>query len=137
MIHKKGFEMSFTLSSALAIGAGATLGAWFRWFFAVLLNQYFPPMPLGTLLVNVIGGLLAGIVLALLTFGWFESQTLRLFVTTGFLGGLTTFSTFTSESLNLVQKHEYLWAIVHTSTHIVGALVFAAIGYALVHYFRT
>lgn len=129
--------MSFTLTSALAIGAGATLGAWFRWFFAMLLNHLLPTLPLGTLLVNVMGGLFAGIVLGLLALGWFESQTVKLFVTTGFLGGFTTFSTFTSESLMLVQKQDYLSAILHTSTHVIAALLFAAAGYALVEYFRT
>lgn len=129
--------MNVTLTSALAIGAGATLGAWFRWFFAMLLNYFLPTLPLGTLLVNMLGGLLAGIALALLAAGWFESQTLRLFITTGFLGGLTTFSTFTSESLTLLQKQEYVWAIVHTSSHVLGALLCAALGYVAVQYLRS
>jgi len=128
--------MSFTLTSMLAIGAGAALGAWIRWFFAMLLNQLLPTLPLGTLLVNMVGGLFAGGVLALLAMSWFESDTFKLFLTTGFMGGLTTFSTFTTESLSLFQKQEYMWAILHTSSHVLGALACAVAGYALVQYMR-
>ena len=58
------------------------------------------------------------------------------FLTTGFLGGLTTFSAFTGESLALLQKHEYGWAALHASSHMVGALLMAAVGFALVQYFK-
>jgi CrcB protein len=127
--------MNIPLLSLLAISAGAAIGACCRWFFSLMLNHYLPNLPLGTLFVNVLGGLFAGIVLALVGFGWFESQHLRLFVTTGLLGGLTTFSTFTIESLTLFHKHEYFWAILHTSSHVVTALLFAAVGYAMIQHF--
>lgn len=128
--------MNITLTSALAVGAGAAIGAWCRWFFAMLLNHILPGIPLGTLLVNMLGGFLAGAVLALLASGWFSATELRLFITTGFLGGLTTFSTFTTESLQHFHKQDYGWLILHTSSHVIGALLFAVLGYAFVQFIR-
>lgn len=127
--------MNFTWTYALAVGSGAALGACCRWILAVMLNHQFPSLPPGTFLVNVLGGLLAGFVLALLGQGWLEDQHLRLFITTGFLGGLTTFSTFTSESLALLHKHDYFWLFIHTSSHVLTALVFAFVGHMMMQYF--
>jgi len=78
--------MNIGLNAILAISAGASIGATIRWLFATGFNHVFPQLPLGTLIVNMIGGLLAGLTLALLSAGWFESVTMRLFVTTGFMG---------------------------------------------------
>ena len=115
----------------MAVCAGASIGASFRWFFAMGFNHVFPQLPLGTLIVNMLGGLLAGLMIAFLSFGWFESTELKLFVTTGLMGGLTTFSTFTTESLQLLHKQDYLWFGLHTASHVLGALLCAMIGYAI------
>lgn len=124
------------MSNALAIALGATLGAWARWLLGILFNQLLPNLPLGTLAANLIGGLLMGMTLAFVGLGKLDNNCLRLLITTGFLGGLTTFSAFTGESLNLLQKQEYFWAAIHTSSHVVGALLMAAIGYAVVQNFK-
>lgn len=121
---------------ALAVGAGAAIGAWVRWGLGLIFNTLLPNLPLGTLIANLSGGLMMGIALGLIGLGTIEHPNLRLLITTGFLGGLTTFSAFTGESLLLLQKQEYIWAVVHTSSHVFGALLMAAIGYTAVHYLR-
>ncbi len=114
-------------SQAAAVAAGAAAGALLRWRAGGWLNSAWAGFPLGTLLVNLVGGLLVGIALA-----WFErspDELLRLLLVTGFLGGLTTFSAFSVESLLLVQRGQGLLALGHTLAHVAGALGCAAIGY--------
>lgn len=114
---------------ALAVALGAALGALLRWRAGLWLNAMWTGFPLGTLLVNAVGGLLIGSALA-----WFEQspdELLRLLLVTGFLGGLTTFSAFSVESLLLLQRGEWLLAAGHTLAHVLGALVCAAAGFAL------
>lgn len=114
---------------ALAVALGAALGALLRWRAGLWLNAMWTGFPLGTLLVNAVGGLLIGSALA-----WFEQspdELLRLLLVTGFLGGLTTFSAFSVESLLLLQHGEWLLAAGHTLAHVLGALVCAAAGFAL------
>ncbi|NOT15468.1 MAG: fluoride efflux transporter CrcB [Methylotenera sp.] len=126
--------LNFTNAAWIALGA--TLGAWARWGLGLVMNAILPNLPLGTLLANLSGGLLMGIALGLMSAGHLESQGLKLLITTGFLGGLTTFSAFTGESLLLLQKHAYSWAAIHISSHVFGALLMAAIGFALVQYIK-
>jgi CrcB protein len=113
----------------LAISLGAALGALARWGAALWLNAAWRGFPLGTLLVNCVGGVLIGA--ALVVFSGEHDETLRLFAVTGFLGGLTTFSAFSGESLGLLQRGEWAMALLHTSAHVVGALACAALGFAL------
>jgi len=123
-------------SNLIAIGSGAALGAWCRWGLGLVFNAIAPSFPLGTLLANLCGGLLMGAVIGLIGFGSLDSPSLRLFITTGFLGGLTTFSAFTGESLSLLHKHEYIMATLHTCSHVFGALLMAALGLLVVEYFK-
>lgn len=109
-----------------AVGAGAALGAWVRWGLGIALNVNL--IPLGTLIVNLVGGFLMGIALAYFVETPSHNE-LRLFLTTGFLGGLTTFSTFSGEAVTLLHKQEYLWASVHVLSHVLGSLVMAALGF--------
>ena len=114
-------------SQMAAVAAGAAVGALLRWRAGLWLNTAWAGFPLGTLLVNLAGGLLVGIALA-----WFErspDELLRLLLVTGFLGGLTTFSAFSVESLLLVQRGQALLAVGHTLAHVVGAFGCAAVGY--------
>jgi len=123
-------------TNTFAVGAGAALGAWCRWGVGVAFNAILPNFPLGTLLANLGGGLLMGAAIGLIGLGSLDNPSMRLFITTGFLGGLTTFSAFTGESLSLLYKQEYFLAAVHACTHVFGALLMAAIGLALVQYFK-
>jgi fluoride exporter len=115
-------------SQVLAVAIGAALGAIARWLAGLWLNHQWAGFPLGTLLVNCIGGLLIGMALA-----WFErtpDEMLRLLLVTGFLGGLTTFSSFSAESLILLQRGAYAMAMLHSSAHLFGSLICAALGFA-------
>ncbi|MDR0933657.1 MAG: fluoride efflux transporter CrcB [Burkholderiaceae bacterium] len=114
----------------LAVGLGAALGAWLRWGFGVMLNAVHSYLPLGTVLANWLGGFLIGIAVAFFNYTTVLNPAWRLFVITGFLGGLTTFSTFSSESFAMLQHGEYLWALGHTVLHLVGSILFCAAGFA-------
>ena len=118
----------------LAVGGGAALGAWLRWGLGIALNASI--LPLGTLIANLGGGLLMGMALA-----YFAStsaqDTTRLLVMTGFLGGLTTFSAFSAEAFNFLQKQQYAWAAAHIGSHVVGSLLMTALGFMLVNYLRS
>ena len=80
-------------SGFIAVGGGAAVGAWLRWGLGMALNPLFPTLPLGTLAANLIGGLMIGFAMELLTRHAVLPPEVRLLVVTGFLGGLTTFST--------------------------------------------
>ena len=84
-----------------SVGLGAAIGAWLRWLLSLGLNTVFPLLPLGTLVANMVGGYLMGLAMGIIALGGMVSPELRLLVITGFLGGLTTFSTFSAESVNL------------------------------------
>lgn len=112
----------------LAVGVGAALGAWLRWWLSVLLNTVAPNLPLGTLIANLIGGFLIG--LAVEYFGQQGSipLELRLFVITGFLGGLTTFSSFSAEAVDLMMRAQYAWATALICSHLVGSILMTVLG---------
>jgi CrcB protein len=115
----------------VAIGVGGALGCWLRWGLGVLLNPVFPTLPLGTLAANLAGGLLMGCVMGLFDHFQTLSPALRLFVFTGFLGGLTTFSTFSAESATLLLRQQYLWFSGHVAVHVIGSLAMTVLGIAL------
>jgi fluoride exporter len=117
----------------LAVGAGAALGAWIRWGLGMALNASI--LPLGTLVANLSGGLLMGVALAYFVATPTQNE-LRLFVMTGFLGGLTTFSAFSAEAFNLLHKQEYAWASAHVLSHVLGSLLMTAVGFWLVNALR-
>jgi CrcB protein len=122
-------RMAGLATQALAVAAGAAVGALARWGAALWLNARLAAFPLGTVAVNIAGGLLVGIALA-----WFErrpDELLRLLLVTGFLGGLTTFSAFSAESLTLLQRGAWGLAVGHTLVHVLGALAAAALGHAI------
>ncbi len=116
----------------LAVGIGAALGAVLRWLLGLLLNSILPAMPLGTLAANLLGALLMGVAMAMLA--QFEALPVawRLALTTGFLGGLTTFSTFSAETASLLLREQYAWAATVIGAHLVGSLAMTLGAFALV-----
>jgi fluoride exporter len=117
--------------SLLVIGIGATLGAWLRWGLGVWLNPVFPTVPLGTLSANLLGGFIIGLMMSGADpFGL--SPATRLLITTGFLGALTTFSTFSAETVSLLLRAQYAWAATLVGAHLAGSLLLTGAGVLLV-----
>jgi CrcB protein len=111
------------------VALGAALGALLRWTAGLWLNARWQGFPLGTLFVNAVGGLLIGMALV-----WLESrpnEMLRLFALVGVLGGFTTFSAFSAESLVLLQRNQFALALLHVAAHVLGSLVCAMLGFAV------
>jgi CrcB protein len=119
-------------SGLLAVGGGAAAGAWLRWGLGAMLNPVFPTLPLGTLAANLVGGLLMGTAMELMTRHAVMSPEVRLVVTTGFLGGLTTFSAFSAEVVTLLMRREHLWAAIAIGAHVAGSIVMTIAGIVLV-----
>jgi CrcB protein len=112
----------------VSVGGGAMLGAWLRWWLGIALNSVLPTLALGTLAANLLGGYLIG-----LAIGYFEhiqsvAPETRLFITTGFLGGLTTFSAFSGDTATLLLRGEYLWAALGIGAHVIGSLLMTLLG---------
>ncbi|MEO8835525.1 MAG: fluoride efflux transporter CrcB [Caldimonas sp.] len=111
------------------VSLGASAGALLRWSAGIWLNARWSGFPLGTLFVNCVGGFVIGAVLY-----WLErspNELMRLLLVTGLLGGFTTFSAFSAESLIMLQRGELLLAFAHTLAHVLGGLVGAALGFRL------
>ncbi|MGO4302459.1 fluoride efflux transporter CrcB [Cupriavidus sp. RAF12] len=112
----------------VAVGVGAAVGAWLRWGFSVLWNAANPALPYGTLASNLVGGYLIGLAVAFFDTHAALPQEWRLLAVTGFLGGLTTFSTFSSEVIGNLLAGDYRWAVAHIALHLGGSLVLTALG---------
>jgi fluoride exporter len=112
----------------LAVGIGGMLGCWLRWILGVLFNPIFPTIPLGTLAANLGGGLIMGCMMGIFEHFQALPPELRLLVMTGFLGGLTTFSTFSAEADTLLLRGQYLWFGVHVAMHLLGSLGMTILG---------
>lgn len=117
--------------SLIAVFVGAGVGAVCRWALGLALNPVFPTIPLGTLAANLVGGFLMGVLLAL--FEQFQSipPAMRLLLTTGFLGGLTTFSTFSGETATLLLRQQHGWAVAIVLVHTLGSIAATLAGYGL------
>ncbi len=114
--------------SILAICVGASVGALLRWWLGLALNAWWPAVPPGTLVANLIGGYLIGLALAWLADHPGLSAHWRLLVITGFLGGLTTFSTFSAEVTDLLQSQRIGLAMVAIASHVGGSLAMTLLG---------
>ena len=114
--------------SVLAVFGGAGCGALLRWGLGGWLNPMFPTIPLGTLAANLIGGLLVGVASAFFAHNTALPPEWRLLVITGFMGGLTTFSTFSVEVVSLIGRQEHWWALGAASVHLVGSLILTGVG---------
>lgn len=121
------------LGALFAIGIGAMLGAWLRWGFGLWLNPLFPTVPMGTLAANLLGGYLVGAAVTVFHINLDLPPEWRLFAITGFLGGLTTFSTFSAEVIALIQHGRYAWAAGAASVHLFGSLLMTGLGIFTIH----
>ena len=119
-----------TLTGLLAVGGGAAAGAWLRWWLSAILNPLLPSLPLGTLAANLVGGYLIGLAFAAFTHFQTLSPELRLLVVTGFLGGLTTFSTFSAEAAQLLSREQYAWTALLLASHVAGSIAMTFAGAA-------
>ena len=125
--------MTLSWQTILAIGAGGFLGAIARAYSVHLSNKYILlDFPMGVLLVNIIGSFIIGIL-----FAYFAhitvSDTLKVFLTTGFLGALTTYSTFAIESYLLFGTSAYL-AITNMVLNLFGTIIAAGSGYKIINF---
>ena len=116
--------------SWIAVALGAVLGAWLRWGLALWLGSAHGKLNLGTLAANLGGGYLVGLALGFFAAHPQLSPEWRLFAITGFLGGLTTFSSFSGESMLLIERGDFGWALFHSAVHLLGALACCMAGFA-------
>lgn len=123
------------LVSAIAVACGAAIGALLRWMLGLALNPLLPDMPLGTLAANLIGGLLMGIVLGFADQFHDLPIALRLAITTGFLGGLTTFSAFSGETAGLILREQWGWTTAIIIAHVLGSLLTTLLGVGIIRAF--
>ena len=112
----------------IAVGVGAAFGAWLRWGLGLWLNSIWPELPLGTLSANLIGGFLVGFSVAFFLQHPGLTPEWRLFIITGFLGGLTTFSTFSIETVTLLMRGQFLWGLSIITLHLGGCLLMTVLG---------
>lgn len=115
-------------SGFLVVAVGAMLGAWTRWGLGAALNTVLPSLPLGTLVANLAGGFLIGIAVEFFLHHALIAPEWRLFIITGFLGSLTTFSTFSAEAVELLSTNQYGWAMLLIGSHLAGSLLMTVLG---------
>jgi len=116
------------MGPVLAVFVGAGLGALLRWWLGLSLNALLPQLPLGTLAANLVGAFLIGVAVAFFTIKAGLPPEWRLLVVTGFLGGLTTFSTFSAEVVTLLLQAQPGWAVVSAAAHLLGSLLLTVAG---------
>ncbi len=110
------------------ISLGAALGALLRWVLGSKLNGLFPTLPPGTLVANLVGGYIIGLAVAYFAQAPGIAPEWRLLIITGFCGGLTTFSTFSAETVTLLQQGRVAWAMGEIAIHVSGSLLMTFAG---------
>lgn len=120
----------------LAVGMGAAIGAWLRWGLGLWLNPLLAFLPAGTLAANWLGGYIMGLAVAVFGAHPGISPEIRLFATTGFLGGLTTFSTFSAEAATFVQRQQWGDLLIYLALHVFGSLVLTLLGLLTIKWMR-
>ncbi len=122
--------------SILAIAVGAACGANLRWALGLALNALFPALPPGTLAANLLGAGLIGMAIATFAAMPELSPFWKLAIVTGFLGALTTFSTFSAEIFTQIQSGRLGWAFVGIAAHVAGSLAMTGLGMGAVALLR-
>jgi fluoride exporter len=116
------------IGAFLAVGIGAAIGAWLRWGLGYWLNPLHAAIPLGTLAANLVGGYLVGLAVAYFAQHPGLSPEWRLLIITGFLGGLTTFSTFSAEVFTLLSRAQIAVGLLTVALHVLGSLAMTGLG---------
>ncbi|MDD3463237.1 MAG: fluoride efflux transporter CrcB [Sulfurospirillaceae bacterium] len=124
------------IQTVFAIASGAGIGALLRWFLGVKLNAFYPAIPFGTLSSNLLGGYLIGLAMAFFATNSAISPEWKLFIITGFLGGLTTFSTFSAEIVSSLQQGRFFIALSAVGLHVVGSVAMTFLGIATYVFFQ-
>lgn len=129
--------MNLSLINILAVGAGGFLGAVGRYVLSALTTQQFPDskFPYDTVVVNLLGSLLIGVLLGLFEVkNWMDVQT-RLFIFTGILGGFTTFSTFANDTFLLLKNEQLALALLNVGAQVILGVLFVWVGYSIIKLF--
>ena len=124
------------MKNFLYIGVAAAIGGWSRWGIGILLDTLHPIFPIGTLTVNLVGGYLMGVSMGLFEFFSDLSPDLKLIINIGFLGGLTTFSAFTAEIFQLLQKNELVASLTLIVLHVFGSILMAYLGWLSISFIK-
>jgi CrcB protein len=120
----------------IAVASGGAIGATLRLFINTSVNKHFiHALPLGTLMVNLLGSLLIGILFAYFHLHATLSPHLKTFMVTGILGALTTYSTFAIESFFLLESGHYAHAFANMALNLFGTILFAGLGYLMILHF--
>jgi fluoride exporter len=115
-------------ASVVVVGIGGVTGTWLRWWLGMRLNPIFPTLPCGTLAANLIGGYVIGLAVGAINLDLGLSPQARLFLMTGFCGGLTTFSTFSAETFMLLSRGQIAWGLGEIAIHVTGSLLATTLG---------
>ena len=116
------------MPNIIAICLGASAGALARWQLGLWLNQSQVLLPWGTLVANLIGGYLVGVCIGVFQQMPDLDPVWRLALVTGFLGALTTFSSFSAEVVSMLQGGRYALALGTASLHLLGSLALTLLG---------
>ena len=137
LLPARGNGTKTMLMSIAVIAVGGAIGSLLRWYVATRLNASFPQLPPGTLAANLIGGYLIGVAMAVFLAYPGLSPQWRLLTVTGFLGGLTTFSSFSAEVVTAILAGETLWAVSTVAVHVLGSVVMTLCGVGTVRLVRS
>jgi CrcB protein len=117
-----------TRNGFIVVAIGAVLGVWSRWELSLLFNALWPSLPPGTLIANLVGAYLIGFFVELFSLRRAIPPEAALLVNTGYMGALTTFSTFSAEAVALASQGQYIWFFCHIASHLVGSLIMTVLG---------